>query len=74
MVEKNQKNIWDIHVDNIVISKLVETENDSKYLIGYADNVRIPLVLILSKTNRHVEKFKVKSLDKDKKNNLFLYR
>ena len=27
--------IWDVNVDNIIISKLVETKNNSKYLIGY---------------------------------------
>ena len=29
--------IWDVNVDNIVISKLVKTKNNSKYLIGYLD-------------------------------------
>ena len=29
--------IWDVNVDNIVISKLVETKINSKYLIGYID-------------------------------------
>ena len=32
-------NIWDVNVDNLVISKLVETKTSSKYLIGYLDNV-----------------------------------
>ena len=27
--------IWVLHVDNIVISKLIDTKNGSKYLIGY---------------------------------------
>ena len=27
-------NIWDVNVDNIVISKLVESKVNSKYLIG----------------------------------------
>ena len=27
--------IWDVNVDNIVISKLVKTKNSSKYLVGY---------------------------------------
>ena len=34
-----QIKIFDINVDNMVISKLVETKNDSKYLIGYLDEV-----------------------------------
>ena len=29
--------IWDVDVDDIVISKLIETKNNSKYLIGYLD-------------------------------------
>ena len=28
-------NSWDVNVDNIVISKLVETKTNSKYLIRY---------------------------------------
>ena len=34
-----QIKFFDINVDNMVISKLVETKNDSKYLIGYLDEV-----------------------------------
>ena len=41
--------IWDVNIDNIVILKLVETETNSKYLIGYLDKVVRQLVLILSK-------------------------
>ena len=39
--------IWDINVnvDNIVISRLIETKNNSKYLTGYLDKVISPLVL-----------------------------
>ena len=29
--------IWDVKVDNIVISKLVKTKTNSMYLIGYLD-------------------------------------
>ena len=29
--------IWDINIDNIVISKLVKAKTNSKYLIGYLD-------------------------------------
>ena len=31
--------IWNVNVDNIVISNLIETNNNSKYLIGYLDEV-----------------------------------
>ena len=34
---KKPINIRDVNVDNIVISKLIETETNSKYLIGYLD-------------------------------------
>ena len=46
---KKPMNIWDVNVDNIVVSKLIETNNNSKYLIGYLDEVIKPLRLILSK-------------------------
>ena len=46
--KKKKKNIWDVNVDNIVMSKLVETTTNSKYLIGYLDKVIRSLVLILS--------------------------
>ena len=41
--------ISDVNVDNIVISKLVETKTNSKYLIGYLDKAIRSLVLIMSK-------------------------
>ena len=42
---KKPMEIWDVDVNNIVISKLVEAKNNSKYLIGYLDKVIRPLVL-----------------------------
>ena len=47
-MQKKKKN-WDDYVNNIVISKLVETKKNSRYLIGYLDKVISPLVLILPK-------------------------
>ena len=44
-------NIWDVNVDNIVVSKLIETNSNSEYLIGYLDEIIKPLLLILSKIN-----------------------
>ena len=38
---------WDVNVDNIVISKLVRTSTNSKYLIGYLDKTIRPVVLKL---------------------------
>ena len=36
--------VWDVNADNIVISNLVKTKTNSKYLIGYLDKVIRPLV------------------------------
>ena len=38
-----------VDVNNIVISKLIETKNNSKYLTGYLDEVTRPLVLYYPK-------------------------
>ena len=62
--------IWDVNIDNKVISKLIETKTNSKYLIGYLNKVIRPLVLILSKMSGYVETFKVT----DKNNNLMSFR
>ena len=52
--------IWDVIVDNIVMSKLIETKTNSKYFIGYLDKVIRPLVLMIPKMNGYVKTFKVK--------------
>ena len=36
-VAKKTMKIWDVNVDNIVISRLVKTKTSSKYSIGYLD-------------------------------------
>ena len=59
---------------NIVISKLIETETNSKYLIGYLDKAIRPLVLIMPKMSGYVKIFRVKSGDKDKINKLMSFR
>ena len=41
-------------VNNIVISKLIETKTNSKYLIGYLDKLIRPLILILPKMSGYV--------------------
>ena len=33
--DKKTIKIWDVFIDNIGISKLIERKNNSKYLIGY---------------------------------------
>ena len=57
---KRSIKIWDVNVDNFIISKLVKTETNSKYLIGYLDKARRPLVLIIPEIIGYVETFKVK--------------
>ena len=59
--------IWNVDVNNIVISKLVETNTNSKYLIGYLDKVIKPLVLILPKMSGNAKTFRVKDEDKNNK-------
>ena len=66
--------IWDVNVENIVISKLVKTKTNSKYCIGYLDKTMRPLVLIMPKMSGYVKTFKVKEGDKDKNNKLMSFR
>ena len=59
---------------NTVISKLIETNNNSEYLIRYLDDVLRPLVLILPKMGGYAKNSKSKDGDKDKnKNNKLIY-
>ena len=59
---------WDVNVDNIVISKVVETKTNSKYLIGTKfDKAIRPL---MPKMSRYVKIFKVE----DKINKLMSFR
>ena len=51
--------IWGVNVDNIVISKLVKTKTNSKYLIRYLDKTIRPLVLKMPKMSGQVWTFKV---------------
>ena len=71
---KKSTKIWDVNVDNIVISKLVETKTNSKYLIGYLAKVLGPLFLIMPKTSGYIKRFKVKDGDKDKTYKLVSFR
>ena len=50
--------ICDVDADNIFISKLIETKNNCKYLIGCLGDVIRPLVLILPKISGCVKLFK----------------
>ena len=62
--------IWDANVNNILISKLVITKTNSKYLIGYLHKAARSLVLIIPKMSGYVKTLKVKDGDKDKSNKL----
>ena len=50
--------ICDVDVDNIVISKLIETKNKCKYLIGCLSDIIRSLALILPKIIGCVKTFK----------------
>ena len=63
-------NIWDVNIDNIVISKLVETKTNSKYLTRYLDRFVRSLVLVLPKLSGYAEAFKFE----DKRNKLMSSR
>ena len=62
--------IWDVNVDNILISKLLKTNTNSKYLIEYSDKDIRSLVLIMPKISRQVKIFKVQ----DKNTKLIYFR
>ena len=70
---KRTYKVWNVNVNNILMSKLVK-KNNYKYLIGYLDiGIRL-LVLIMPKMSGYVKTFKVKDGDKDKNNNLMSFR
>ena len=67
---KNPIKIWDVNVDDIVISKLVKTKASSGYLIRIKFDIAIrPLVLIMRKMKGYVVTFHIdddKLLEKHK--------
>ena len=66
--------ISDINVNDIVISTLIETKTNSKYLIGTKfDKTIKPLVLIMPKMSGYVKTFKVKERDAYKNNKLMSF-
>ena len=60
MVLKKQIKFCYVNVDNTIVSKLIKTKTNSKYLIGYSDEVRQPLVLILPKWMDMLKHLKLK--------------
>ena len=73
MLQKKPIKIWDVNVDNIVISKLVKTKTNSKYLIGYLDKAIRALLLIMLKISGYVKMFRVKDGYEDKAINWCLF-
>ena len=69
---KKPLKIWNVDVGNIVISKLVQTKNNSKYFIEYLDQFIRPLMLILPKMSGNFKIFKEKVWDEDENNKLIL--
>ena len=53
---KKTIDIWNVDVNNIVISKLIETKTNSKYFVEYLDDVIKPLVLIFFKISGYILK------------------
>ena len=53
-------NMWDVNVDDIVISKLIEKKANSKYLVGYLDKAIRPIVLIRPKSVDMLRHLKLK--------------
>ena len=62
--------IWEVNVNNLVISKLVDKNNNSTYLIEYLGEVTTPLVLTLPKLSEYIKTFKDKGGEKKKNNKL----
>ena len=63
MLQKTAIIIWDVHVDNIVITKSIETKTNSIYLAGYLYKVIRALILVLPKLSGYVKTFKIKDRD-----------
>ena len=73
--EKKPTKTWEANVDNIVISNLVKTKTNFKYLIGTKfDKAIRPIVLIIPTMRGDVKTFKVKEGDEDKNNKLMYFR
>ena len=64
---KKPINIWDNNVNNLLVLKSIKTKTNSKYLIGYLDEIIRPLGLTLPKMSEHVKTFKNKGGNKDNK-------
>ena len=72
MAQKASK-YFDVNVNDIVISELINPKTNSKYLIEYLDKVIWLLNLVFPKMSRYIKTFKVKDRDKDKNNKLISF-
>ena len=54
MQKKKERKTWDTDEYNIALSKIIKTT----YLIGYLEDIKRPLVLILPKINGYVRNVK----------------
>ena len=64
---------WDVDVNGIVVSELVEAKPNSYYMIEDLDKVIKPLVLVLPKASEYIKTFKAKDGYKDKSNKLMSF-
>ena len=65
--------IWNVNVDNMVVSNLVETKSNFKYLTGYLDKAIRLLFLIMLTLSGYIKTFKGKDGDKDKNNKVMSF-
>ena len=66
--------MWDVDVNNTVISKLVKKKSNSRYLIEYLDEVIQPLVLVMPKMSGYHKTFKDEGGHKNKNDKLMSLR
>ena len=60
MLQKNPIKLWDVDVDNIVVSNFVKAKTNSKYLIRInLDKGIVQLILIMHKVNEYIRIIKV---------------
>ena len=60
MLQKNPIKLWDVDVDNIVVSNFVKAKTNSKYLVRInLDKGIVQLILIMHKVNEYIRIIKV---------------
>ena len=66
--------MWDVDVNNTVISKSVKKKSNSRYLIEYLDEFVQPLVLVMPKMSGYYKTFKDEGEHKNKNDKLMSLR